>query len=89
MLKSGEVGMGRPEEEESVDRRQERHDVGRPNDVGYPMRAIRTRVLLRAQLQAGSLWLAARYRNIDDSPNKKSLLKQKEEGQSRSSMTWR
>ena len=62
----------------------ERHDVGRPNDVGYPVRAIRTKEFLYVRNFKTDRWPAGNpetgYRNIDDSPTKSLLLKQKEAG---------
>lgn len=65
----------------------ERHDVGRPNDVGYPVRAIRTKEFLYVRNFKPDRWPAGNpetgYRNIDDSPTKRLLLKQKDAGQSK------
>lgn len=63
----------------------ERHDMGRPGNVGYPVRAIRTPDFLYAHNFEPSRWPAGNpetgYRNIDDSPTKTLLLQQKEHGQ--------
>lgn len=56
----------------------ERHDIGRPNDVGYPVRAIRTREFLYIRNYEPSRWPAGNpetgYRNVDDSPTKRTIL---------------
>ncbi|MFH5803970.1 sulfatase [Alienimonas sp. DA493] len=55
----------------------ERHDVGRPNDVGYPVRAIRTPDYLYIRNFTPDRWPAGNpetgYRNVDDSPTKSAL----------------
>jgi arylsulfatase A-like enzyme len=52
----------------------ERHDLGRPNDKGYPVRAIRTREWLYVRNYEPDRWPAGNpetgYRNVDDSPTK-------------------
>ncbi len=52
----------------------ERHDLGRPNDAGYPVRAIRTREWLYIRNYEPDRWPAGNpetgYRNVDDSPSK-------------------
>ena len=52
----------------------ERHDIGRPNDAGYPARAIRTPEYLYVRNYAPDTWPAGNpetgYRNVDDSPTK-------------------
>jgi N-sulfoglucosamine sulfohydrolase len=64
----------------------ERHDIGRPNNVGYPVRAIRTTQFLYARNFEPDRWPAGNpetgYRNIDDSPSKSLVLKLDEAGQS-------
>lgn len=56
----------------------ERHDIGRPNDVGYPVRAIRTREFLYIHNYEADRWPAGNpetgYRNCDDSPTKSVIL---------------
>lgn len=52
----------------------ERHDLGRPNDAGYPVRAIRTPEYLYVRNYEPDSWPAGNpetgYRNVDDSPTK-------------------
>ena len=56
----------------------ERHDLGRPNDAGYPVRAIRTPEYLYIRNYMPDAWPAGNpetgYRNVDDSPTKEFLL---------------
>lgn len=56
----------------------ERHDIGRPNDVGYPVRAIRTKEFLYIRNYEPDRWPAGNpetgYRNCDDSPAKGAIL---------------
>lgn len=56
----------------------ERHDLGRPNDAGYPVRAIRTREFLYVRNYEPDAWPVGNpetgYRNCDDSPAKQMLL---------------
>lgn len=56
----------------------ERHDLGRPNDWGYPVRAIRTRDFLYIRNYEPDRWPAGNpetgYRNVDDSPTKTFLI---------------
>jgi arylsulfatase A-like enzyme len=56
----------------------ERHDIGRPNDEGYPVRAIRTTEYLYVRNYEPDRWPAGNpetgYRNVDDSPTKTLLL---------------
>lgn len=56
----------------------ERHDLGRPNDWGYPVRAIRTHEFLYVRNYHPERWPAGDpetgYRNVDDSPTKNFLL---------------
>jgi N-sulfoglucosamine sulfohydrolase len=56
----------------------ERHDLGRPNDGGYPVRAIRTREYLYVRNYEPDRWPAGNpetgYRNVDDGPTKQFLL---------------
>jgi hypothetical protein len=56
----------------------ERHDLGRPGDAGYPVRAIRTRDYLYVRNFEPARWAAGNpetgYRNVDDSPSKTFLI---------------
>lgn len=56
----------------------ERHDIGRPNDAGYPVRGIRTREFFYARNYEPARWPAGDpetgYRNVDDSPSKRQVL---------------
>ncbi|MEX2264280.1 MAG: sulfatase [Bryobacteraceae bacterium] len=56
----------------------ERHDLGRPNDAGYPVRAIRTPDYLYVRNYEPDRWPVGNpetgYRNCDDSPTKDFLL---------------
>ncbi|MFO0808563.1 MAG: sulfatase [Gemmataceae bacterium] len=56
----------------------ERHDLGRPNDWGYPARAIRTREYLYVHNYFPDRWPAGNpetnYPNCDDGPTKKHVL---------------
>ncbi len=65
----------------------ERHDIGRPNDWGYPARAIRTKEFLYVHNFEPDRWPAGNpetgYTNIDDSPTKSLILKQKASGQTK------
>lgn len=65
----------------------ERTDVGRPNDAGYPVRAIRTSYYFYARNFAPERWPAGDpetgYRDIDDSPTKTLVIKLKEQGDSK------
>ena len=62
----------------------ERHDLGRPNDEGYPVRAIRTTKYLYARNFKPDRWPAGNpetgYGNIDGSPTKALILDLKEKG---------
>jgi len=64
----------------------ERHDIGRPGNVGYPVRAIRTKQFLYARNFKPDRWPAGNpetgYRNIDDSPTKTDILELDKKGQS-------
>ena len=57
----------------------ERHDLGRPNDAGYPVRAIRTPDFLYVRNPEPEAWPPGNpetgYRNVDDSPTKTQLLR--------------
>jgi arylsulfatase A-like enzyme len=56
----------------------ERHDIGRPNDAGYPVRAIRTPEFLYVYNFAPDRWPAGNpetgYTNVDDGPTKQFML---------------
>jgi arylsulfatase A-like enzyme len=56
----------------------ERHDVGRPNDAGYPVRAIRTPEYLYVRNYEPDRWPVGNpetgYRNCDDGPTKHHVL---------------
>ena len=56
----------------------ERHDLGRPNDQGYPVRAIRTAEYLYIRNYEPERWPVGNpetgYRNCDDGPTKQLLL---------------
>ena len=56
----------------------ERHDLGRPDDVGYPVRAIRTPEYLYVRNFEPDRWPAGNpetgYRNVDGGPTKELLL---------------
>lgn len=56
----------------------ERHDMGRPNDAGYPVRAIRTKEWLYVRNYEPDSWPAGNpetgYRNVDDSPTKTLII---------------
>ena len=57
----------------------ERHDVGRPGDAGYPVRALRTPDYLYVYNFTPDRWPAGNpetgYRNVDDGPTKSDLLR--------------
>ena len=59
----------------------ERHDIGRPNDWGYPVRAIRTPEFLYSHNYHAERWPAGNpetgYRNCDDSPSKTWIIENK------------
>ncbi|MBI3279247.1 MAG: sulfatase [Acidobacteria bacterium] len=56
----------------------ERHDLGRPHDWGYPVRAIRTGEYLYVRNFEPGRWPAGNpetgYRNCDDGPTKQAIL---------------
>jgi hypothetical protein len=55
----------------------ERHDIGRPNDLGYPVRAIRTREFLYVHNFHPERWPAGNpetdFGNVDPSPTKEVI----------------
>ena len=62
----------------------ERHDVGRENDTGYPVRVIRTKEYLYVHNFEPNRWPAGNpetgYTNIDSSPTKTLILEQHDAG---------
>ncbi|MDI3508381.1 MAG: hypothetical protein PWP55_573 [Clostridiales bacterium] len=62
----------------------ERHDMGRENDVGYPVRCIRTPEYLYIRNFKPELWPAGNpetgFTNTDSSPTKALIIKQHTEG---------
>ena len=77
VLKSGKSGIVDPARNLMLAGK-ERHDLGRPNDWGYPARAIRTPEYLYVRNYEPDRWPAGDpetgYRNVDDSPTKTFLL---------------
>jgi N-sulfoglucosamine sulfohydrolase len=77
ILKSSQQGVVDPSRE-FVLVAKERHDIGRPNDAGYPVRAIRTRQYLYIRNYTPDVWPAGMpetgYRDVDDSPTKTLLI---------------
>ena len=77
--KSGQVDPAR----DHVLLGRERCDVGRPNDAGYPVRAIRTKEFFYARNFAPERWPAGPpetgYTDIDDSPTKSLLVERKDQ----------
>ena len=67
-----------PEEDQFMLIGKERHDLGRPGNQGYPVRAIRTNKYLLVRNYEPDRWPAGNpetgYRNCDDSPTKTLLL---------------
>ncbi|MDO8542904.1 MAG: sulfatase [Opitutaceae bacterium] len=57
----------------------ERHDIGRPNDLGYPVRALRTREFLYVHNFFPDRWPAGNpetdFGNVDPSPTKEVIKK--------------
>ncbi len=57
----------------------ERHDLGRPNNMGYPVRAIRTEDFFFVLNYEPDRWPVGNpetgYKNCDDSPTKSSILR--------------
>lgn len=77
VLKSGKAGT--VDETRSVMLvGKERHDVGRPNDWGYPVRAIRTKDFFYVHNYEPDRWPAGNpetgYTNVDDSPTKTNVI---------------
>jgi arylsulfatase A-like enzyme len=77
VLKSGKSGIV-DESRDVMLIGKERHDLGRPNDAGYPVRAIRTRDFLYVRNYHPERWPAGDpetgYRNVDDGVTKRVLL---------------
>lgn len=63
----------------------ERHDVGRENDVGYPVRCLRNETYLYVRNFEPDRWPAGNpetgFTNIDSSPTKSLILEQHERGE--------
>lgn len=76
-LTSGKSGMIDPSRSVMLVGK-ERHDLGRPNDWGYPVRAIRTADFLYIRNYEPERWPAGNpetgYRNCDPSPTKELLV---------------
>lgn len=76
VLRSGKTGWVDPTRNRVVVGK-ERHDVGRPNDLGYPVRAIRTPEYLYVRNYEPDRWPVCNpetgYGNCDDSPTKTLL----------------
>ena len=78
LLRSGKSGIADPSRSAVMLVGKERHDLGRPFDQGYPVRAIRTRQYLYVRNYEPDRWPAGNpetgYRNVDDGPTKRFLL---------------
>jgi arylsulfatase A-like enzyme len=76
-LESAKSGIVDPERKEVLIAK-ERHDIGRPNDAGYPVRAIRTREFLYIRNYEPDRWPAGNpetgYTNVDDGPTKRMVV---------------
>ena len=77
ILRSGKSGVVDPSRNVMLIGK-ERHDLGRPHDWGYPVRAIRTEKFLYVRNYEPDRWPAGNpetgYRNCDNSPTKSFLL---------------
>jgi len=77
VLKSNESGQVDPSRNRMLIGK-ERHDLGRPNNQGYPVRAIRTPEFLYLHNYKPDRWPAGNpetgYRNCDASPTKSQIL---------------
>ncbi|MBM3760103.1 MAG: DUF229 domain-containing protein [Acidobacteria bacterium] len=77
VLKSGKSGTVDASRDAMIIAK-ERHDIGRPNDAGYPVRAIRTKEFLYIRNYTPDVWPAGMpetgYRDVDDGPTKTFLL---------------
>lgn len=76
ILRSDKSGWIEPEREVMLAGK-ERHDIGRPNDLGYPVRAIRTKDFLYVRNFHPERWPACNpetdFGNCDPSPTKEVL----------------
>ncbi len=77
ILKSGKSGLTDPSRNLMLVGK-ERHDLGRPYDLGYPVRAIRTPEFLYIRNYEPDRWPVGNpetgYRNCDDGPTKEFML---------------
>jgi arylsulfatase A-like enzyme len=77
VLKSGKAGIVDASRDVMLVGK-ERHDLGRPNDWGYPVRGIRTREFFYVRNYEPDRWPAGNpetgYRNCDPGPTKEFLL---------------
>ncbi len=77
ILESGKSGTVDPSRDTMLVGK-ERHDLGRPGNAGYPVRAIRTREFLYVRNYEPDAWPAGNpetgYRNCDDGPTKRALV---------------
>lgn len=75
ILRSAQSGWIEKREEMLIGK--ERHDIGRPNDLGYPVRALRTREFLYIHNFFPDRWPAGNpetdFGNVDPSPTKEVL----------------
>ena len=78
ILKSGKTGWNDVSRNRMLIGK-ERHDLGRPNNTGYPVRALRTKKWLYVRNYEPGRWPAGNpetgYRNCDDSPAKNQILR--------------
>jgi arylsulfatase A-like enzyme len=76
VLKSGKSGIVDPTRNVMLIGK-ERHDLGRPHDEGYPVRAIRTLQYFYVRNYEPDRWPAGNpetgYRNVDDGPTKATV----------------
>lgn len=83
ILYSDESGVLEPDRE-VIYGGKELHDVGRPNNVGYPIRTLRDARYLYLRNYEPDRWPAGDpevyYRNIDDSPTKTIVVEEMERG---------
>lgn len=84
ILRSNDSGIIEPEREYVLMGR-ERHDLGRENDLGYPVRCIRSKQFLYVRNFAPERWPAGNpetgFTNVDSSPTKELILAQHERGE--------
>ena len=77
VLKSGKSGMV-DNSRNTMLIAKERHDLGRPNDQGYPVRAMRDRKFLYVRNYEPDRWPAGNpetgYTNVDDGPTKTDMI---------------